>query len=291
MSNPSCIFRNSEQKKIIEDAANELLKKFPNESIISILNLIDMWQSENDKKVTAVPTEKELDSFIHKRRGASTFKWARTAKVLKHKGNWSRAEAIQNPNILYVFTDNTDRDSGSGRISDDSWYSKKYGKGHHFPTMTAAVVRGLDNARPISTQRWYHQGAKGTTGRWTDADINEFKKTIKEELQEIINEFNTNKYDTIMFPDGDGLFNTRISNITKERTPKLYQALGELLHEFGLDSLIPSDIALNTKQSEKKNTTSVTKIISGGQTGVDTIGLQVAKELGIETGGTAPKDF
>ena len=50
-------------------------------------------------------------------------------------------------------------------------------------------------------------------------------------------------------------------------------------------------IALNTKQSEKKNTTSVTKIISGGQTGVDTIGLQVAKELGIETGGKAPKGF
>ena len=212
-------------------------------------------------------------------------------KVVKHNGNWSRAEAIQNPNILYVFTDNTDRDSGSGRIPDNSWYSKKYGKGHHFPTMTAAVVRGLDNARPISTQRWYHQGAKGPTGRWTDADINEFKSTIREELQEIINTFNTGKYDTIMFPDGDGLFNTRISNITKERTPKLYQALGELLHEFGLDSLIPSDIALNTKQSEKENTTSVTKIISGGQTGVDTIGLQVAKELGIETGGTAPKGF
>lgn len=43
--------------------------------------------------------------------------------------------------------------------------------------------------------------------------------------------------------------------------------------------------------AERKNTTSVTKIISGGQTGVDTIGLQVAKELGIETGGKAPKGF
>lgn len=166
-------------------------------------------------------------------------------KIQKHRGNWSREEAIQNPNILYVFTDNTDRDSGSGRISDDSWYSKKYGKGHHFPTMTAAVVRGLNNSRPISTQRWYHQGAKGTTGRWTDADINEFKSTIRKELQEIINEFNTGKYDTIMFPDGDGLFNTRISNITQNRTPQLYQALGELLHEFGLDNLVPSDIKLN----------------------------------------------
>jgi len=165
--------------------------------------------------------------------------------VQKHQGNWSRQEAQNNPKILYVFTDNTDRDSGSGIIPADSWYSKKYGAGHHFPTMTAAVVRGLDNSRPISTQRWYHQGAKGTTGRWTDADIEEFKKVIREELQEIVNEFNTGKYDTIMFPDGDGLFNTRISAISKTRTPKLYQALGELLHEFGFDSLIPSDITIS----------------------------------------------
>lgn len=169
-----------------------------------------------------------------------------------HKGNWSRKEAEQNPRVLYVFTDNTDRDSGSGRISDNSWYSKKYGKGHHFPTMTAAVVRGLDNARPISTQRWYHQGAKGVTGRWTDADVNEFKKTIREELQEIVNEFNTGKYDTIMFPSGDGLFNTSISNITKQRTPQLYQALGEILHEFGFDSLVPTDVQAASIEEQKK---------------------------------------
>lgn len=238
---------------ILTPEIRELAKKFPNETEQSVLNLVGLWQERNNKSPEDIPLGSELNAFIKEIRKAVPSKWARTAKVLKHKGNWSRAEAIQNPNILYVFTDNTDRDSGSGRISDDSWYSKKYGKGHHFPTMTAAVVRGLNNARPISTQRWYHQGAKGTTGRWTDADINEFKKTIREELQEIINEFNTNKYDTIMFPDGDGLFNTRISNITKERTPKLYQALGELLHEFGLDSLIPSDIALNTNKEEVKD--------------------------------------
>ena len=33
------------------------------------------------------------------------------------------------------------------------------------------------------------------------------------------------------------------------------------------------------------------KIISGGQTGVDRIGLEVARELGFATGGTAPKGF
>ena len=37
--------------------------------------------------------------------------------------------------------------------------------------------------------------------------------------------------------------------------------------------------------------TSRVKIISGGQTGVDTIGLEVGKELGLETGGTAAPGF
>ena len=169
--------------------------------------------------------------------------------VKKHQGKWSRVEATQNPKVLYVFTDNTDRDSGRGKIPAESWYSKKYGEGHHFPTMTAAVVRGLENSRPLSTQRWYHQGAKGNTGRWTDADVNEFKAVITDELQEIVKEFNTGKYDTIMFPGGDGLFNTSISNISKERTPLLYQTLGELLHDYGFDNLIPVDINLKSNNN------------------------------------------
>ena len=43
---------------------------------------------------------------------------------------------------------------------------------------------------------------------------------------------------------------------------------------------------------EKKSvSTPVTKIISGGQTGADRLGLEVAKELGIKTGGIAPKGY
>ncbi len=33
------------------------------------------------------------------------------------------------------------------------------------------------------------------------------------------------------------------------------------------------------------------KIISGGQTGIDRMGLEVARELGLPTGGTAPKGY
>lgn len=39
------------------------------------------------------------------------------------------------------------------------------------------------------------------------------------------------------------------------------------------------------------NNLPLTKVISGGQTGVDLIGLEVAQELGIPTGGTAPHGF
>jgi hypothetical protein len=35
----------------------------------------------------------------------------------------------------------------------------------------------------------------------------------------------------------------------------------------------------------------ISKVISGGQTGVDQLGLEVAQELGIPTGGTAPRHF
>lgn len=35
----------------------------------------------------------------------------------------------------------------------------------------------------------------------------------------------------------------------------------------------------------------INKVISGGQTGVDRIGLEVANALGIPTGGTAPKNW
>ena len=145
--------------------------------------------------------------------------------VKTYNGIWTRQAVANDPSTLYIFTDNTDRNSGSGVIPADSWYSKKYGTGHHFPTMTAAVIRGLDNARPISTQRWYHQGAKGPTGRWNDTDFDEFKKVIDDEFEEILKEWNTGKYNTIMFPQGNGLFNTRISNISETRTPKLYQYL------------------------------------------------------------------
>jgi hypothetical protein len=46
-----------------------------------------------------------------------------------------------------------------------------------------------------------------------------------------------------------------------------------------------------TKQISTTVKPSVTKIISGGQTGIDRMGLEVGKELGFQTGGVAPKGY
>ena len=135
---------------------------------------------------------------------------------------YNRREVASDATSMYIFTDNTDRDSGKSDISEGSWYSSKYGKGKHYPSVTSALIRGLDNAYPITTQRWYNKEHKGLTGRWNDEDIDEFKKVIDDDFEWIKN--NAHKYERIVFPFG-GIFNSKIANISGNRTPKLYSYL------------------------------------------------------------------
>ena len=153
-------------------------------------------------------------------------------KIEQHIGDWSRTEVEQHPNYLYIFTDNTDRDSGSQLIDPNSKYARKYGQNKHYPKVTQAVIRGLDNAMPLSTQHWYHGDKKGKTGVWTDADIEDFKKTIDSEIDDIIKEWDTGKYEKLIIGDGDAFFNSNISNISITRTPKLYQYLKQKVQEL-----------------------------------------------------------
>lgn len=153
-------------------------------------------------------------------------------KIEQHIGDWSRTEVEQHPNYLYIFTDNTDRDSGSQLIDPNSKYARKYGQNKHYPKMTQAVIRGLDNAMPLSTQRWYHGDKKGKTGVWTDANIEEFKKVIDQEIDDIIREWDTGKYEKLIIGDGDAFFNSNISNISITRAPKLYQYLKQKVQEL-----------------------------------------------------------
>lgn len=147
-------------------------------------------------------------------------------KIEYHPGNWTRQEVNDNPDVLYVFGDNTNRTSGSNPISNDSKYARTYGLGKMFPNATAAIIRGMDNAMPVSTQHWYDPSTGRTrdSGRWNDSDIEEFKKVIDAEFQAIKDEWDTGKYRKIYLPS-TGLSNGKISQITEARTPALFKYL------------------------------------------------------------------
>lgn len=156
-------------------------------------------------------------------------------RVETYDGKWTRRDVQNDPARLYVFTDNTDRDSGKVAVDRGSEYYRRYGDGRndlHYPTVTAAVIRGLDNAMPVSTQRFYHEGAKGISGRWQDSDAEEFRKVITDEFDAMKAKLSAGGYSAVVFPGGDGLFNGEISAINKERVPVLYDILKERYEDF-----------------------------------------------------------
>lgn len=214
-----------ERQKKVEDEYMTIANKISEKDPELAGRMKAAWEATSTKYGADTEEGLALQKELKKRSSVSGL-------MMNHKGPWTREEAAADVRTLYIFTDNTDRDSGKNIIPMDSAYFRRFGKFGsdaelHYPTMTAAVVRGLDNALPVSTQRWYHEGAKGESGQWTDRDIAEFKDVISKEFQYIRNEWRTGQYDRIMFPDGDGLFYGKISAITPERTPLLYAALKE----------------------------------------------------------------
>lgn len=162
--------------------------------------------------------------------------------INEHEGRWTRDEVENDPRTLYIFTDNTDRTSGGEEIG-DGWYAEKYGKGG-FGTVnnpTSAVIRGLPNAAPISTMKWFYRehGVSVEQARWTDSDLEEFKEVIDDEIEQIKQLWDSGNFNSIELPH-NGIFgksiksdkDRSISRLTATRTPKLYQYLNKKLQEL-----------------------------------------------------------
>lgn len=143
--------------------------------------------------------------------------------ILKRsKIDYHRTDVKKNSKVMFVFTDNCDRTSGKGKIPDDSEYSKRFGKtGLNYPSRTSALLRGLENAYPITTQKRYVPGTKSYEGNWTDDDFEEFKKVIDDDFEHIKKACVEKGYKLIMFPR-TGVLNGTISRLTFDRTPKLF---------------------------------------------------------------------
>jgi hypothetical protein len=148
-------------------------------------------------------------------------------ELKKYQRKYTRTFTKKCSDAMFIFTDNCDRTSGKGEIPDDSEYSKRFGKtGLCYPSTTSALIRGLDNAYPITTQKRFFPGSKRFNGNWTDDDFEEFKKVIDDDFEHIKKACKEKGYKTIYFPQR-GILNSAISRITFERTPKLFKYIIE----------------------------------------------------------------
>lgn len=217
-------------------------------------------------------------------------------KIEYHPGNWTRQEVNDNPDVLFVFGDNTNRTSGSNPISNDSKYARTYGLGKMFPNATAAIIRGMDNAMPVSTQHWYDPttGRTRDAGRWNDSDIEEFKKVIDAEFQAIKDEWDTGKYRKIYLPS-TGLSNGKISQITEARTPALFKYLYDKTadlakyvstehkdtHNVSYEQAQKIISSPNTMQQKQQNNPQDYTMNSGGAYGGDTYWDVIGRQFGL----------
>lgn len=217
-------------------------------------------------------------------------------KIEYHPGNWTRQEVNDNTDVLYVFGDNTNRTSGSNPISNDSKYARTYGLGKMFPNTTAAIIRGMDNAMPVSTQHWYDPttGRTRDAGRWNDSDIDDFKNIIDAEFQAIKDEWDTGKYRKIYLPS-TGLSNGKISQITEARTPVLFKYLYDKTvdlvkyvstehkdtHNVSYEQAQKIISFSNTMQQKQQNNPQDYTMNSGGAYGGDTYWDVIGRQFGL----------
>lgn len=149
---------------------------------------------------------------------------------------YTRQSVKIDANSMYIFTDNNQRTSRptamEENVNRDGWYYKKYktrtNKPIHYGTVnnpTSAIIRGLDNAYPISTMSAY-----GTN--WIDSNYELFKETIDDEIDQIKNDIY--KFNKIV------IGNYKIGQGGKfARLPKTHQEyLDKKLDEIGINNKI-----------------------------------------------------
>lgn len=184
---------------IITPEIRELAKKFPNETEQSVLNLVGLWQEKNNKSIEDIPLGSELNDFIKELRSPKVV----SKRVEVFSGNWTRQDVANQTSKVFLFGDNT-----NDRVNT-----------HHVPTMTQAVIRGLNNAIGIDTKK-----NRGTSedSYFTDEDFDTFKAQVDEAIQKAIDSGKT-----IVIPEG-GIGTGKAQ--LKERAPKLFSYLQDKLN-------------------------------------------------------------
>lgn len=138
--------------------------------------------------------------------------------------NWTREEVEEDKDFLYIFTDNLTRRSGRNRI-EGGWYLQQFGSTDLFyPNVTQAVIRGLDNAFPITTMKDCYK-------KQLD-NINVCDKVWNSEIELIQKALQSGRFKGVKFsaqhPFGQGKYS--------HLPPKLFKLLSNKLATIGIDN-------------------------------------------------------
>ena len=173
-----------------------------------------------------------------------TFNQEQPATVIGLQEKFSRTSVQNDPDFIYLFTDNAQRTSGGNPIADESRYAAIYGEGKKYPGVTQAVIRGLNNAFPITTM------VDDKRTQWSDDRFDEYKEIIDEEIAIIkqnLPGFKGIKFSAEM-PFGKG----QISNM-QSTAPKIFEYMNQKLAEIGIDNTVSGPVAVNQQSAEKIN--------------------------------------
>ena len=156
------------------------------------------------------------------------------------KKKYSRASLDKDSDSMYLFTDNAERTSRPTATSPnitEGWYAEKYkdktDKPLHYGSLnnpSSAVIRGKNNAYPISTMSAY-----GTN--WTNENFDLFKTTIDDEVAQIkkdLSKFKTLKISNSRIGQG-GRF-AKLPTETSNPPGKHQAYLDSKLLEIGIDN-------------------------------------------------------
>lgn len=152
---------------------------------------------------------------------------------------WTREEVERDKDFLYIFTDNLMRRSGNNRI-ERGWYLQQFGSTDLFyPNTTQAVIRGLDNAFPISTMKDCYKTQL--------ENINVCDKVWDSEIDLIQKALQSRRFKGIKFsaqhPFGQGVY----SNFSEE----LSTLINLKLKKIGIDNLNCRPLVKNFEEMVK----------------------------------------
>lgn len=174
--------------------------------------------------------------------------------------NFVRSSVSSDSDYLYLFTDNANRTSGKFNVPVNSEYAKKYGTGLKYPSTTQALLRGLNNAFPITTM------VDQNKTQWSDDQFDEYKEIIDDEINTIKEALSN--YKGIKFSSQKPFGKGQYSNM-KEVAPKIWEYLNEKLKEIGIDNTGNVPVAIPIGNITEKFKMSEAVGTSGGANGAD----------------------